>query len=116
MLLDPGGHGQNVGVENDVAFVEADLFCQDFVRPPRNSHLMLDGGGLFFLVERHHDDRRAVALDQPRAPFKLLLTLFREIEFTTPFPWTHCSPASMTSKLELSTIMGSLAMSGSEAT
>ncbi len=38
---------------------------------------MLDGGGLFFLVERHHDDRRAVALDQSRAPFKLLLTLFK---------------------------------------
>jgi hypothetical protein len=33
---------------------------------------MLDGGGLFFFVERHNDDRRAVALDQSRAPFELL--------------------------------------------
>ncbi len=40
---------------------------------------------------------------------------FKLIELTTPLPCRHCSPASITSHLELSIIMGTLAISGSEA-
>ncbi len=37
------------------------------------------------------------------------------MELTTPFPWTHFSPASMTDHLELSTMIGRRAISGSVA-
>ncbi len=40
---------------------------------------------------------------------------FRLMEFTTPFPCMHFNPARMTSHFEESTIMGILAISGSEA-
>ncbi len=38
------------------------------------------------------------------------------MEFTTPLPWIHLSPSSITVNLELSIIIGTLAISGSEAT
>ena len=40
----------------------------------------------------------------------------RLIELTTPLPWMHFRPASMTDHFELSIITGTRAMSGSEAT
>ena len=40
---------------------------------------------------------------------------FRLIELTIPLPCTHLSPASITSHFELSIMMGTRAMSGSEA-
>src|SRR5207248_2547387 len=41
---------------------------------------------------------------------------FSESELTTPFPWTHLSPASSTDQRELSTMIGIRATSGSVAT
>ena len=41
---------------------------------------------------------------------------FREIELTIALPWTHFRPASMTSHLEESIIVGTRQMSGSLAT
>ena len=41
---------------------------------------------------------------------------FIEIELTIALPWTHLSPASITSHLEESTITGTRLMSGSVAT
>ena len=38
-----------------------------------------------------------------------------EMEFTTPLPWMHLSPASITSHLLESIITGTRAMSGSAA-
>ena len=38
-----------------------------------------------------------------------------EMEFTTGLPCTHCSPASITSHLELSIMIGTRAISGSAA-
>ena len=40
---------------------------------------------------------------------------FMEIELTTPFPWRQRSPDSMTLNLELSTMIGTREMSGSDA-
>ena len=40
---------------------------------------------------------------------------FNEIELTIPFPWIHFRPATMISHLELSIIIGTRAISGSEA-
>ncbi len=63
MLLDAGGDGQDVRVEDDVLGREADLFGQQLVGPLADAHLAIGLGGLALLVERHHDDRRAVAAD-----------------------------------------------------
>ena len=41
--------------------------------------------------------------------------LFIEIELTIPLPWMHFRPASMTSHLDESSMMGTREMSGSEA-
>ncbi len=41
---------------------------------------------------------------------------FMEMELTIGLPWTHLSPASITSHLEESTITGTRLMSGSAAT
>ncbi len=41
---------------------------------------------------------------------------FMEIELTIGLPWTHFSPASITWNFEESTMIGTRAMSGSEAT
>ena len=40
---------------------------------------------------------------------------FMEIELTMGLPWTHCRPASMTSHLDESIMIGTRLMSGSEA-
>ena len=40
---------------------------------------------------------------------------FRLIELAIPFPWMHFSPASIAEKRELSTMIGTLAISGSVA-
>ena len=40
----------------------------------------------------------------------------REMELTIGLPWTHFSPATMMPNLELSTMTGTRAMSGSAAT
>ncbi len=40
---------------------------------------------------------------------------FREMELTIPFPCRHCSPSSITDQRDESIIIGSFAMSGSEA-
>ena len=40
----------------------------------------------------------------------------RDIEFAMPFPWIFCNPFSITLHLEESIIMGTLEISGSEAT
>jgi len=37
------------------------------------------------------------------------------IELTMPLPWMHCRPASITAHLDESTMIGTRAMSGSEA-
>ena len=66
VLLDAGGHGQDVGIEDDVLRREADLLGQDAVGARADLDLALDGVGLALLVEGHDDHGRAVAADEPR--------------------------------------------------
>ena len=61
VLLDAGRHGEDVGIEDDVLGRKADLLGQQLVGALADRHLALDGVGLALLVERHHDDGRAVA-------------------------------------------------------
>ena len=60
VLLDAGGDGEDVGVDDDVVGREADLVDEQVVRPAGDVDLALDGVGLADLVERHHDHGRAV--------------------------------------------------------
>ncbi len=98
VLLEPGRDREDVRIDDDVARVGT--------RPRRSSRpigsigdldLSLDRAGLSLLVEAHHDDRRAVAA-APREPCsrKSSSPSLRLIEFTTPLPWTHLRPASIT--------------------
>ena len=76
MLLDPRGDDEDVGVEEEVAFIETDLLREDLVDALADPEPFLDRGRLLFLVEGHRDHRGPVAFDQPRAPLEFLLAFF----------------------------------------
>ena len=61
VLLDAGRDRENVRIEDDVFGRKADLFDQDVVGALADRGLALERVGLALLVERHHDDRGAVA-------------------------------------------------------
>ena len=65
VLLDAGRDREDVGIEDDVLGREADLVDQDVVGAGADLDLALLGVGLALLVERHDDDRGAVAADLP---------------------------------------------------
>jgi hypothetical protein len=64
VLFNAGGHGEDVGVEDDVFGREAHLIHQDAVGALADLDLALVGVGLAFFVKRHHHGGGAVALDQ----------------------------------------------------
>ena len=66
VLLDAGGDGEDVGVEDDVLGREVEFIDQDAVGPLADRDLALVGVGLALLVEGHHHRGGAVALDQLR--------------------------------------------------
>ena len=74
VLLDAGRDGEDVRVEDDVLRVPP-VCDEQLVGALADVHLPLDGVGLALLVERHHDDARAVALDPPRVLEELVLAL-----------------------------------------
>ena len=67
VFLDPGGDGEDIGIEDDVLRRQADLVDQNLVGAGADGDLALGGVGLALLVEGHDDHRRAVAADEPRA-------------------------------------------------
>ncbi len=75
MLLDPGGDGEDVRVEDQVLRREAHLLDEQPVRALADRDLALDRVGLALLVEGHDDDARAVAADPARLLEELLLAL-----------------------------------------
>ena len=77
VLLHPGRDRQDVGVEDDVRGLVAGLVDQQPVRALADLDLAVDRVGLALLVERHHDDRRAVALDPPGLLQEVLLALLQ---------------------------------------
>ncbi len=77
MLLDAGRHGEDVRVEDQILGREADLLDQKPVRALADRDLALGGLGLTLLVERHHDDTRAVAPHVPRLLEERLLALLQ---------------------------------------
>ena len=72
MLLDAGGDGEDVGIEDDVLGREA-LGDEQFVGALADLDLALLGVGLAGLVERHDDDGGAIVADLAGEPEELLL-------------------------------------------
>ena len=64
VLLDAGGNGEDVGVEDDVFRREAHLIHQHAVGALADLGLALEGVGLAHFVEGHHHHGRAIALAQ----------------------------------------------------
>ena len=64
VLLDPGRHCQDVRIKNNIGRTEADLFCENLVRPGANLLLALEVVRLTFFVERHHDHGRPISPNQ----------------------------------------------------
>ena len=65
VLLDPGPDREDVRVQDDVLGLEPGDIDQQPVGALGDRDLALGGPGLALLVEGHHDDRGAVAADEP---------------------------------------------------
>ena len=63
MLLDAGGDGQDVGIEDDVVRIETHLIDENPIGALADADLLLIAGGLAVFIEGHHHHRRAVAHD-----------------------------------------------------
>ncbi len=66
MLVDAGGDGEDVRVEDDVFGREARLLDQQLVRAAADRHFPLERVSLTLFVEGHDDDRGAIGAHQPR--------------------------------------------------
>src|ERR671932_1738111 len=75
VLLDAGGDGEDVGVEDDVLWWEANPLGKDTVGASTDLDLPLLCIRLAFLVESHHDHGGTILLQEPRLPDELLLAL-----------------------------------------
>ena len=99
MLLDARGDGEDVRVDDDVLWREPCFADEQVVGAPQDLDLPLHRLGLATLVERHHDDTRAVAPHLARlGERKSSSPSLSEIELTIPFPWMHLRPATATSR------------------
>ena len=63
MFFEPGGDGQNVRIENNVARREACLLGQEIVGARADLDFALQTIGLTLLIERHHDRGSAISPD-----------------------------------------------------
>ena len=63
VFFDSGGDGEDVWVEDDVLWVEADFIYEDVVGALADVDLVLVGGGLAVFIECHDDDCCAVFHD-----------------------------------------------------
>ena len=60
VLLHARGHGQDVRIEDDVLWREANFIDKDFVSALADANLVFEAGRLSLLVEGHHNCRRAI--------------------------------------------------------
>ena len=76
VLFNPGRHGENIRVKDDVFRREAHLFGENFVRPAANFNFPLAGIGLAHFIKGHNHDGGAVAAHLFRMLDKRLNALF----------------------------------------
>ena len=115
VLLDAGGDGEDVRIEDDVFRRKADLLGQELVGALADLEFALRRLGLARLVEGHHDDGGAIAPDLLGVLEKGSSPSFRLMELTIALPCTHFSPASITGHFDESIMIGTREMSGSAA-
>ena len=77
VFLDPGRHGEDVGVKDDILGREADAVHQQVIGAGADFHLAVFGIGLPGFVEGHDHDRRAIAAAQRRLMQERLFALFQ---------------------------------------
>ena len=92
VLLDPGGHREDVGVEDDVFGREANDLGQEPVGPLADRHPPLDVGRLPLLVEGHHHHGRPVAADRAGLPEERLLPLLQADRVDDPLALDALQP------------------------
>ena len=92
VLLDPGGDGEDVRVEDDVLGREAHPLGEDAVGPAADLQLALDRVGLTLLVEGHDDHRRAVAPHQGGLADEFLLALLEADRVDDALPLDALEP------------------------
>ncbi len=76
VLFDPGRHGKDIRVKDNVFRWEANLFGQNFVRAAADLNFALAGVSLTDLIEGHHHHGGTVAAHQLRVMNKWFDTLF----------------------------------------
>ncbi len=91
VLLDPGRHRQDVRVEDQVLGREA-LGRQEVVRATADLDSPGNVGRLALLVERHHDDARAVVANPPRLLEERLLALLQADRVDDPLALDRLQP------------------------
>ena len=77
VLVDAGGDGENVRIEDDVRRVEANFVDENAVRARRDCHFALDRISLALFVEGHDYHCGAVTLDQAGLLAKLVFSFFQ---------------------------------------
>ena len=76
VLLDAGGNGKNIGVEDDVLGRKVHLVHQHPVGPLADLDLAGVGIGLAFFIKRHHHCRRTIAAQEFGLTLELVQALF----------------------------------------
>ena len=59
VFFDTRGHGQHVGIENNIMRIKSYFVHQDMISPFTDLNLAAEGIGLSLLVESHDDDSRS---------------------------------------------------------
>ena len=75
VLFEPGSHGENVRIEDDVLGRETDSLREELVGAPADLGAALEAVGLPLLVEGHHHHRGAVLAAKARLAQELRLAL-----------------------------------------
>ncbi len=85
VLVNAGGDREDVWVEDDIFWREANLFGEDFVRPTANLDFPRAGIGLALFVEGHHHYCRTIATQQLRVMDKGVDALFHRDRVNNAF-------------------------------
>src|SRR5439155_17568221 len=75
MLLETRGDGQNVWIKDDIVRREINLLGHEIVGPRADVDFLVERVRLTVLIKSHHDDRRAISLNQSRVPEKFIFAV-----------------------------------------
>ena len=84
VLLNAGGNGEDVGVEDDVLRRKADLFSEQFVGAAADGDLAVGFGCLSLLVKSHHHHCGPIPAHEPSLPEEFGLPLLQADRIDDP--------------------------------